>query len=184
MSDPAHPPGMSDTQARQPAGAPTGGQFAATTRPEADVTLAAPDWETTRQRLDELVAEVNRAKPRIARLAMKAVGQRILVAEPRAAHVLLEWADQGFGHEEWSASEVFDADGERITWHVRDLAGDDEQGDYLHDDVHAALADVRGPDDAMESDAFGTPGDRDRFGFAGGNRVLLDVRAAAADDVA
>lgn len=174
---------MSDTQPRQPAGTPTGGQFTATTRAEADVCLAVPDWQSTRTRLDGVVAGRNDLEPVIARLAMKAVGQRILAADPRAAHVLLEWADQGFGHEQWYASEVFDADGERIAWHVRDLGADDEQGDYLHDDVHETLRDVRGPEHAAFSPAFGSEEDRDRFGGFHNDRPLLDVRAAAGEDV-
>ena len=147
------------------------------------MSLAAPDWEATRTRLDETVAARNRMEPVIARLALKAVGQRVLAAEPRAAHVLLEWGDMGFGDQRWYASEVFDADGERIAWHVRDLAGDDEQGDYLHDDIHETLADVRGPGHASDSPAFGSPEDRNIFGDFTEDRALLDVHAAAADDV-
>ena len=175
---------MSDTQPRQPAGAPTGGQFAATGRTEPAVTLAAPDWESTRTRLDDVVAEHAKLEPTIARLAMKAVGQRILTAEPRAAHVLLEWGDMGFGHDQWQASEVFDEDGERIAWHVSELVDDPDAADELHDDVHDVLVAVRGPGIASSSPAFGSPEDRDVFGDFTQDRALLDVRAAAADDVA
>lgn len=175
---------MSDPQPRQPAGAPTGGQFAVTTRTEPEVALGSASWEATRACLDAAAAERARSWPRIARLAMKTVAQRILAADPRAAHVLVEWADQGFGHEQWYASEVFDADGERLAWHVRDLAPDDEQGDYLHDDVHEALGEVDGLDHAADSPAFGGPGDRNVFGDFIADRALLDLRAAADDDVA
>lgn len=53
---PAHPQGMSiDMQPRQPAGAPTGGQFAATARAESTVSLVASVSPETRQAiLDDL----------------------------------------------------------------------------------------------------------------------------------
>lgn len=145
------------TQSRVQSGVPTGGQFAADRRSEADIQL-----QDVRVRAGEMTDE---AELRTAQMVAKLVLERF----PDAAWLDLETSDQS-DSSMWADS-VLDANGEVLS--TDDQAGDEEFADELNEYTFAL----------PESGAwrkFNNDNDTREFRGRKYGRFSMDVRAAAA----
>lgn len=168
------------TPARQPAGAPTGGRFAATARSESDVTVSAgpsgpaPDVQ---EALERAGAQVQEARQTIANATSHLLAQAVLKYVPEAAYLELEDVDTGDGPRVY-VNRVLDSDGGVLVDDLVDFGETD--GESFYDEVYDLVTWYDSAEHAAWCDAVDDPARRTGGPLSHIPDYVLDLHAAQA----
>lgn len=170
-----------DTHARQPAGTPVGGQFAATTRPEADVVIDTPAGARARaaEDLDRANAQMRQAREVAANATTHLIAAALLDAEPKAGYLELYDMETEYGFRVY-ASRVLDADGQTLHEGLEDFLQGDAASEAVYDEVTELVGCYESTEHAGWCDAVSDPGTRADGKLSASGLHLIDLHAAKA----